>query len=281
MDRWRTVRSPTHYSMVGGMLKVPEEETAQFFARYVEEVITGKLYLVEKITPRFKFFLDLDWVGPEPDYRDVLRRVNEVVPGRVEMAVTPVKMDNKYGMHIHWPDLVVDKARALELREQLPIDIRKFADSSVYNTGLRMLWSHKKDGSLPYVPLGRPKPDVQMLRLFSIRAHGATRAVPTTERAPVLDEFIRKYIPGQSNLTVKHIKKNRIETDSRYCERIRREHRSNHVYFVIEGDKIRQRCFDEDCKGFEGKIYKLSPVVVDALKSAARADAGGDFLDDD
>jgi len=274
--------------MVGGLLRVPVEETEQFFVQYINEVITGKVYLVEKITLKFRFFVDLDWVGSKPDYRRVIEEANRVVPGRIEVAVTPMKIrgtETKYGMHLHWPDLIVGKTEALELRERLPDEIRQFADKSVYSTGLRMLWSHKKDGSLPYVPLGHPKPDVGMLRLFSIRVGGQdSPPVANPTNSPLL-QFIREYIPGQANTRITKTKRSgqitRLETDSRYCERIRKEHRSNHIFFEVTKDTIRQRCYDEDCKHYEGKIYKLSPSVLDALKGAIHADDSSDFLDSD
>jgi hypothetical protein len=288
LEQWRATKNPTHFSMVGGMLHVPSDQNDIFWNSYIDQVLTSKVYLVEKITPRFRFFVDLDWIGQEPDYRAIIADVNTAIPGRIEMAVTPAKQrgsDMKYGMHLHWPDLIVGKTQALQLRESLPFHIRQFADVSVYNTGLRMLWSHKKDGSLPYVPIGKPWPDVRMMSLFSIRVGGDPVPEPTEDtRSPLLN-FVHRYIPGHAHTKFKKMKMKesvtRIETDSRYCENIRREHRSNHVYFEVFKDTIRQKCFDDDCKGFEGKMYKLSPGILDALKTAPVSDPDGDFLDID
>jgi len=272
--------------MTGGMLRVPKEETESFFAAYIDAILTGKLYLVEKITPMFRFFVDLDWISPtKPDPADVIRRSNEAIPGKILAALTPAKDRDgvpKYGMHLHWPDLIVNRSEALRLREQLPSDIRKFADTSVYSTGLRMLWSHKKDGSLPYVPYGAPSPDVNMLRAYSIRVSGETKAPDPEPTDDPLLQFVRRYIPGQQSVVFKKRKKYRdtitIETNSRFCERIGKEHRSNHVSFVVERGTVRQRCFDEDCKGHESKRYILSRSVLDALKSAVVPDGFGSGL---
>ena len=295
MDRWKTNRSPTHLSMTGGMLRVPPSETEKFYDAYVEAVTIGKLYLVEKITPRFKFFVDLDWIsGDKPDLEDVMRRSNEAIPGKILAAVTPMKKRDgvpKYGIHLHWPDLIVGRSEALELRERLPTDILKFADASVYSTGLRMLWSYKKDGSLPYVPTSTCAPDVRMLREYSIRYRGpeAPEApeVPEAPEASALLNFVRKYIPGQASVVFKKRKKYKqtitFESTSRYCERIGKEHRSNHVCFVVDLERktVRQRCFDDDCKGYDGKKYILSQSVLDVLKGSAERDGHCDFLADD
>ena len=292
MDRWKTNVSPTHFSMSGFMLKVPKNEIDLFLCAYVDTVAIGKLYLVEKVTPNFKFFLDLDWTGEKPDLSSVISRSNEAIPGRILAAVTPVKEKDgvpKYGIHLHWPDLIVSKSEALKLRERLPADIRKFADASVYSTGLRMLWSYKKDGSLPYVPLGSTGPDVRMLKEYSIRCDSteSTDTRPVPETADKLVEFVRRYMPGQQNVVFKKCKKYRdtltFESNSRYCERIGKEHRSNHVCFVVDLARgtVKQRCFDEDCKGHEAKKYILSRAVLDVLKGTGNSDDPCNFLADD
>jgi hypothetical protein len=275
--------------MTGGILKVPKGEMDLFYSVYVDTIAVNKLYLVEKITPRFKFFIDLDWTGDKPDLMSVIQRSNDVIHGRILAAVTPAKERDgvtKYGIHLHWPDLIVNRTEALKLRELLPNDIRIYADSSVYSTGLRMLWSHKKDGSLPYTPISSTSPDVRMLKEYSIRCDSSVEEPSQIEEStddPLL-EFVRKYMRGQSSVVFKKRKKYNqtitIESTSRFCERIGREHRSNHVCFVVDLDRktVRQRCFDEDCKGYEGKKYILSQSVIDVLKGTAVSDDHCSFL---
>lgn len=274
MDRWRASKAPTHMCMNGGMLKVPDSEMEEFFARYVETVTTGRLYLVEKITPKFRFFLDLDWTGNAPNLPALAETLTKAIGSPPLLAATPPKPKDggtKYGIHAHWTDVIVDRSEALELRERLPAEIKRYADASVYSTGLRMLWSYKKDGSLPYVPLDEhfkpaPAPDVRALRRFSIKAKGVASQVPA-ESDSLLLEFVRKYLPGQANANFKKRTKQRIESDSRYCERIGREHRSNHVYFVVDPHRrtVHQGCFDDECKDFAGKRYLLSPSVLNEV----------------
>lgn len=280
MERWRTSKAPTHMCMNGGMLRVPDLEMDEFFARYAESVVTGRLYLVEKITPRFRFFLDLDWTGDPPNLPALAETLTKAIGVAPLIAATPPKPKDggtKYGIHAHWPEVIVDRAEALELRERLPADVKRYADASVYSTGLRMLWSYKKDGSLPYVPLDEQfkpvtAPDVRALRRFSIKAKGAASHVPV-ESGSLLLEFVRKYIPGQATVNFKKRTKQRIESDSRYCERIGREHRSNHVYFVVDPQRrtVHQGCFDEECKDFAGKRYILSPSVLNEVAASPHA----------
>jgi hypothetical protein len=65
----------------------------------------------------------------------------------------------KSGVHLHWPNVIVDRTRALNLRSKIieslgPGPWDKVIDASVYGgSGLRMLWSHKKPSGDPYVPV--------------------------------------------------------------------------------------------------------------------------------
>ena len=66
-----------------------------------------------------------------------------------------------------------------------------------------------------------------------------------------------------------------VSTTSKYCENLRRAHNSNHVWFHITGDTIRQKCFCDCetikgrfygfCKDFSGIEYKLTKKITDIL----------------
>jgi len=100
------------------------------------------------------------------------------------------------------------------------------------------------------------------------------------ELIPVVETFIREYLPGQRSSRVHGIFKFKtiylIKTNSKYCENLGREHGSNHVWFKIEsGGTIVQKCFctcDTTvgrqrglCKDFTGRANRLSPSIVTAL----------------
>jgi hypothetical protein len=256
-----------------------------FYSEYVNKVKNGeRLYLVETKTPLFKFFIDFDCVTEKKLEReeilDVCRRVNQVVPGKCICSVSSSKKVDKgikSGIHIHFPDLIVTKQKALRIRDELPDDIKQFVDESVYKgSGLRMLWSYKRDGGSPYVPFFDfetntwldQQPSVEMLKLFSIKTEYTLHVAETqTESFSNLESFIHRYIPGHENIHVKDISKNIIRTDSKYCSRIQRDHKSNHVYFVIDGMCIYQKCYDSECKKFSGRRYKLTPSALFDIKT--------------
>ena len=66
-----------------------------------------------------------------------------------------------------------------------------------------------------------------------------------------------------------------VSTTSRYCENIQRKHNSNHIWFIISGKIILQKCFcecptlrgrrDGFCKDFCGRRHELPRTVVEKL----------------
>jgi hypothetical protein len=216
----------------------------------------------------------------------------------------PVKNEIKSGMHLHWPELVVTRNEAMALRTRilLSLDHKAWADvidASVYGgSGLRCLWSHKKPEGDPYVPWrsvpdGAPLssvPSVAALKLFAVRTKEtaqSTRATPRARRPSCIEEqrdsskiedFIRQNMEGQETARVKKIRKTKkgegkglcVETDSRYCERVRGEHKSNHVWFWVLGGSIQQMCLDEECAGFIGRKHNLPPSISNEAPRVAR-----------
>jgi Prim-pol 4/Herpesviridae UL52/UL70 DNA primase len=197
----------------------------------------------------------------------------------------------KSGVHIHWPDLRVTKQEAISLRSRIllalpevqEVDWAQVIDSSVYGgSGLRMLWSHKKPSGDPYVPWRTldgsefsKEPNLETLALFSIRCKANEKKDEVSEAiiaSEPIEEFIQRYLPGQRRTQVKKIQRMEegsdawyVQTDSKYCERIRSEHRSNHVWFMLNKGRISQRCFNEECKGFVGSEHILPPSIVDEV----------------
>jgi len=79
------------------------------------------------------------------------------------------------------------------------------------------------------------------------------------ELLAVLETFIRFNLPGQSRSRVKKVFKfkttYRVETTSKYCENIGRNHNSNHIWFYINSDNtICQKCFCK-CETTEGRKH--------------------------
>lgn len=273
--------------MDGGILDVPLTDMNSFYIEYISAVRRGlKVYVVEQKTDVFRFFVDLDYKShsgiADELLLEVLQKMCDVVPGRCVVARAPVRTVDglqKSGVHIHWPDTYVTRQEALAYRTKILMELdgpewSEFIDASVYGgSGLRMLWSHKKPTGQPYVPWtpdgpADEGPDLETLALFSIRTSEERPTVTESGSHEGLEEYIRKYIPGQERARVKRIGQKGdtrwVQTDSRFCENIGQEHKSNHVWFSIYGDKICQMCHDADtCQGFVGREYLLSPSILD------------------
>lgn len=302
MDVWAVPKPPgTHTLMDGGILFVLDEDMDHFFHVYIEQLKRNKLYVVEQKTQVFKFFVDLDYKAPEKLDDEFLLKICKSIhesvgsPGRCCIARAhprPVKDSLiKSGVHIHWPDYKVTKQQAtvnrMKIILNLPpvegVDWTQVIDSSVYGgSGLRMLWSHKKPSGDPYLPWRTldgtefsKEPNRDTLALFSIRCDSTETRVEeqlNDSTSDSIEEFIQRYLPGQRRTQIRKVQRMEegsdswyIQSDSKYCERIRDEHKSNHVWFLLSKGRISQRCFNEECKTFAGSEHILPPSIVDEV----------------
>lgn len=307
MDKWKVPRGTgTHVLMDGGILMVPKEEIREFHQAYVQTINFGsKLFVVEQKTDRFKFFVDLDYKAPEKlsdeDLLQFCSIIHESLGGDKisECLIAKARPRSvggpqgtsliKSGVHIHWPRLIVTRTEAINLRSKLiqalgegPWDT--IIDASVYGgSGLRMLWSHKKPTGDPYIPWRQLNstrefskvPSEEILELFSVRTDENSQEQKINIEISGIEEYIQKYLVGQEKARVKRIHRHEhdgwyVQTDSKYCENIRREHKSNHVWFSIHSGRISQRCFDQEtCNEFHGREHILPPSIVEQLNDVA------------
>ena len=302
IERWRVPQGPgTHVLMSGGILCVPSEETQDFYREYIQAINLGtKLYVVEQKTDLFKFFVDLDYKAPEKlsdedlvHFCSIIHKALETSSPCLIARARPRSIGEgliKSGVHIHWPNLTVSRTQAMNLRTKIvtsladdfPFDWDKVIDASVYGgSGLRMLWSHKKPTGDPYVPWrsldGREfskVPDVETVALFAIRTEEGTLHPEVLGNTGQLEDFVQKYMEGQGRAHIKKVQRGEhngwyAQTDSKFCERIHKEHKSNHVWFHIGSKRISQRCFDEECAEFKGTEHILPPSIVEKLEDVA------------
>ena len=301
LDRWRIPSgAATHVLMDGGILSVPQDEVREFYRACIDLINSGtKLYVVEQKTERFKFFVDLDYKAQEKLKDDDLVQFCSIIADEVDggpcliarALPRPVKEGIKSGVHIHWPELIVTRTQAMNLRTKIIMGLNRYhefdwdkvVDASVYGgSGLRMLWSHKKPSGDPYVPWRGLRPDrefskeprADILELFAVRTDEDSRPHESLEETGPLEEYIQQYMMGQRRARVKKVQRHEhngwfAQTDSKFCERIRAEHKSNHVWFSIWNGRIHQRCFDEECAEFKGTEHILSPSLVEQLKDVA------------
>ena len=305
MDKWRIPSGPaTHVLMDGGILSVPTEDTQEFYQSCVDLINFGsKLYVVEQKTDHFKFFVDLDYKAQEKLKDEDLIQFCSIIAEEVDGGQCliarafprPVKEGINSGVHIHWPDLIVTRTQAMNLRTKIILGLSRYhefdwdkvVDASVYGgSGLRMLWSHKKPSGDPYLPWRGTAPDgtftrefskepsAEIMALFAVRTSEEARPQEVLEHIEPLEEYIQQYMVGQRRARVKKVQRHEhdgwfVQTDSKFCERIRAEHKSNHVWFSVWDGRIHQRCFDEECAEFKGTEHILSPSLVEQLKDVA------------
>src|SRR6056300_648720 len=95
----------------------------------------------------------------------------------------------------------------------------------------------------------------------------------------MIEKFVKKNLEGQGGATITKIFKHNllylVSTNSKYCENLKRDHGSNHVWFIISGKEIVQKCFcecetlrgrrDGFCKDFCGRRHGLPKSLIDKL----------------
>lgn len=161
-----TDASQTHLSFNKGKYNVPDNKYNDFYKNYFKAMIAGEeLYLIEKVyRSNFAFFLDLD--APKKSgleltddiVKKIIKTINQVIMetvsnsdenSNINSVVNYIvsKRCNKY--HINYPGLVVNNVlarnicdRATKLSDE-DKELFSCIDTSVYNTGLRMLGSKK------------------------------------------------------------------------------------------------------------------------------------------
>lgn len=307
----------THVMMNGGTLKVSDKD--KFFSAYLEKVITGnKQYMVEMKMDQFKFYIDFDLKTEgspisDDDVLEIFKQWEEAVKGPVYIAKTQPRIVDgfwKSGFHLIWTNRVVKKQTYTRFRNSIILktpEMAKFVDTPT--SGLRMLWSHKYPVGKPYVPWIKihqgkiehlnPEPNLKMLEIFSIQCkQEESLQTPSTskteETSSRLEDFIRKNIRGQENCNVKKILRTKggdicVQTDSSFCENLGGMHKSNHVWFLIQSNRIQQKChctcdvkrkFGVTCKKFSGRKYIVPSSILEEIEEVPfETDGSENILD--
>ncbi len=299
----------THTLMNGGTLQILNID--DFHRRYMERAILGeKQYIVELKTDPFKFYIDFDYKADYPLEDSValgmFKAWEQAVPGPVYVAKSPPRVVDglwKSGFHLVWPERTVTKGVYTRLRNSIVLKTPEMADFIDSPTsGLRMLWSHKFPVGKPYVPWVKiqkggfvsdldQNPNVQMLNLFSIRSSEKASS-ETDERSEsssdALENFIRRFVKGHAACNVKKVLRKGsdmvVQTDSTYCENLGDHHRSNHVWFLIRGGKLSQKCHckcdvvrkkGKKCKDFTGTPHVVPQSILEELDPESDEESAG------
>ncbi|KAJ1694771.1 hypothetical protein LUZ63_011469 [Rhynchospora breviuscula] len=69
-------------------------------------------------------------------------------------------------------------------------------------------------------------------------------------------------------------------SSSRYCERIGREHKSNHVMFIVDFQRggYYQKCYDPDCRGYKSPLRPLPWDIVPDLTPLLNSNQDENFV---
>jgi len=362
-QKFNTATNLSHVLMDGGVLSVPFDKLNTFYERYIEAVKGGeRLYVVEQKSEKYNFFVDIDYKDKEALDLDEIKDVCKVICDKVKrhggkeclISVSPPKKCGgdliKTGVHLNWPEFVVDQSSAVALREHILVALSKakgrgtdwndIIDVAVYGnvsrktkgSGFRMPWSYKKAkhtacngqgcsecekgkvDQLAYLPIFMyhhgplstilkigQDPTLDILKMAAVRTdapqlihveppsttvkEGTFTAIQMKDEVHddtlkgKIEDFIRAHIEGQAHAYIPKFFKKKdtylVSTTSKYCENLKREHGSNHVWFIISGQTILQKCFclcetlrgrrDGFCKDFCGRRHQLTPSIVEGL----------------
>jgi hypothetical protein len=245
--------------------------------------------MVEKVRYPCKWYLDIDKLPTETILKELKRILNRL--GKACIVCMPNHEVEHGGAHVVFSDVIVrSRDEAKERTEKLLAGSALVPDNSVYSSGLRMLGSMKNrnvsrvyhpvftvdSGGLNDWPADKPL-DADTLKRASIFSNGTppTAIIPrtvgvgstTTATGGVLDfSFIH---PEYKDVRVSGIKKNNrnqytVFTRNKYCTNIHREHKNQHIYFVIDAKeyitihaKCLCRCAHTMCGMYRSPSYRM------------------------
>ncbi len=121
---------------------------------------------------------------------------------------------------------------------------------------------------------GRINSDSRTEEPYSARSHRKKTMVLLKSPFPRIDEFLtpvlrlggsegyihRVEFGGNSNTSVITFQVG----GNRFCQRVQRQHKSNHIYFNVDltTGNVTQRCHDPECSGFSFLATKLPSVLL-------------------
>ena len=144
-QKFNNATNLSHVLMDGGKLSVPFDRLNEFYDKYIESVKSGeRIYVVEQKSETYNFFVDIDYKDVDPlgidDIHDISKNICETVKvhGGKEclVSVSPPKVSGdlmKTGVHLNWPNFVVDQISAVALREHILVSLSKFKGDMDWN----------------------------------------------------------------------------------------------------------------------------------------------------
>lgn len=249
-----------------------------FFEWYILNL--DHMHMIERTRYPCKLFIDIDKVI---DIHQSILKVSSEFP-LDSFIVCVNEMQN--GIHIIFQNNIIhDYDDAIDILNNYGYDL------SVYKTGLRMIGSKKKSESKRYYPYCLVDKQcikqisneitIENLKLCSILIPFVSVNWPSKKLSRQLRSLNTElFVIDCSNIDPKynHVSIQSIgvfnrtyilKTNMKYCSNIKREHKSNTIYFVVRNKRsnitISQKCFcrcsDKTCSTFETEPIKI-PIML-------------------
>lgn len=176
-------RAPTHFLMDGGKICVPDTDASSFLNIFYKHLLKGeKIALVERRTPYYRLFFDIDCTFEKKTAKSERETILETISTRIRAyaaeffvfqpgfvdpilcTTTEKRVDDdteKMGAHLVFPSIIVNSVISLKFRdfvlERLESDTNfrnkplnawsDVIDAAVYNAnGLRIVYATKGKG---------------------------------------------------------------------------------------------------------------------------------------
>ena len=298
--KYKCVSEYTHLFMNGGKINVIQSMVPVFHDDYIDSIKNGnKLSIVEKVPKdsKFKMFFDIDNKDPIENIENYL---NDFLKCFSKYKCIICASNGSFGIHIIFQDYHVDVKDAICIATNHAQNFNGI-DTSVYNTGLRMVFSYKKNVPNYYIPkyiyTQQTLISLENTDIYNSKIIDACSILPIY-CIPISIQDQGNNIKG-NNIKGNNIKGNNIicldfiddhykyvcvkkitkiqdyhilNTESKYCSNIKNYHKNAHIYFVVHNDYIYQKCFckcskENPCSNFVGKKHKVSYKIKALMKT--------------
>jgi len=289
----------THVFMNGGKINTLNND--EFLNDYVKSINNNINLSIVELVPKcnkFKMFFDID-IKNKNIREKYIDKFTDILKEKCVICIS--NSTTSYGIHIICSDLIVTSEEAIQKANELnnlkiidDTNNLKIIDTSVYKTGLRMIYSHKKEKQEYYYPkyiwdeilieldetFQLSKNVLKVCSIFPItqsynkqitqypKVDNCTNncksmcKVDNEKTKKILDlSFIHEEY--RNIIVTKKFKQHNyiiLNTKNKYCMNIKKEHKNAYIYFVINNKKeIIQKCFCncETCISYKGYIKKI------------------------
>lgn len=291
MRQFRTsdAMNATHLFLDNGKIHVPTEELPKFLQQYYKAIQHGEhCCLVEKLGKNchMRFFLDIDLKESNGcKYEDVLYEIFQCANEIVGILGDIYTCTERKGIHIIYNKSVTyNEAKLLvkEIKSKCNSAYSRCIDTSVYNTGLRMIGACKNTTDTRcYMPFDNEFTFENFKRsIVRIKTIEADNDIVIYKSCTEVESFLRKTynIPELEIKTMKRIGDYiSCTTNSKYCQNVQREHKNAKTYYVFDLQKRTsyQKCFCtcinenvfNSCKYYKSKSVGVPYIIISHLQN--------------